>query len=165
MCAIGVQVVSNAILWLIVIMEKTQRLVNIAVSFFKNVFKLIDWCSGRNGCSRWWWRWWHLTSQMTEVFVFQACLGKRGLSDKCSVHPPHAARCRWYASHLPNLVRWHRHLHMQSDLCWRQRLPQRAPPCQVTSPPPIIHHHHRATFYLPAFLFPLTLLFLQYSPV
>lgn len=69
-------------------------------------------------------------------FVFQTCLGERGHRYQRPVHASHTPGCRRHPPHLPNLVRWHRHLHVQSHLGWRQRLPQRSPPCQVKPPRP-----------------------------
>lgn len=54
----------------------------------------------------------------------QVCLGEGRSGDHPSVSASTAAGCQRDAAHLSDLVRWHRHIHLQSDIGGRQWFPQ-----------------------------------------
>lgn len=56
---------------------------------------------------------------------FQVCLGEGRSGDLPSVSASTATGCQWNSAHLSDLVRWHRHIHLQSDISGRQWFPQR----------------------------------------
>lgn len=62
---------------------------------------------------------------------FQVCLGEGRSGDPPSGFAPAASGRQRDTAHLSDLVRRHRHIHLQSDISWRQRLPQRTLACEV----------------------------------